>query len=64
MTDATTLVQQNASAGAVRAETPFGTVDAGGLLLTQGEGKGARLVFNRGVRLLYLPERPPPAEAP
>ncbi|TNC46433.1 hypothetical protein FHG66_19035 [Rubellimicrobium rubrum] len=53
-----------ATAGAVQAETPFGTVDAGGLLLTQGEGKGSRLVFNGGVRLLYEPQTHRPTEAP
>ena len=51
-------------AGPVTAEAPFGSITAGGLTLAQGDGEGARLVFNRGVRLLYLPERPPPAEAP
>ena len=51
-------------AEAVTAATPWGSIEAGALTLAQGEGKGARLVFNRGVRLLYLPERPPPAEAP
>jgi len=52
------------SAETVTAETPWGSIEAGALTLAQGEGKGARLVFNRGVRLLYLPERPSPAEAP
>ncbi|EYD73949.1 hypothetical protein Rumeso_04546 [Rubellimicrobium mesophilum DSM 19309] len=51
-------------AGAVTAESPMGSIVAGALTLEQGEGNGARLVFNRGVRLLYQPERPPPAEAP
>lgn len=52
------------AAEAVTAETPWGSIEAGALALAQGEGKGARLVFNQGVRLLYLPGRPPPAEAP
>jgi lipopolysaccharide export system protein LptC len=51
-------------AGPVTAVAPFGEIEAGGMTLEQGNGNGARLVFNRGVRLLYLPERPPPAEAP
>jgi lipopolysaccharide export system protein LptC len=48
----------------VTAEAPFGSIVAGALTLTQGEGDGARLVFNRGVRLLYQPERPNGPEAP
>ena len=51
-------------AGAVTAEAPFGSIVAGALTLEQGEGNGARLVFNRGVRLLYQPERPNGPEAP
>jgi len=50
--------------GAVTAESPFGSIVAGALTLEQGEGNGARLVFNQGVRLLYLPERPNGPEAP
>lgn len=47
-------------AGPVTATAPLGSITAGGLRLTQGEGRGARLVFNEGVRVLYLPERPSP----
>ncbi len=58
------LATGTATAGTVRAETPFGTVDAESMTLTQGEGKGARLVFNGGVRLLYVPQTHRPFEAP
>jgi lipopolysaccharide export system protein LptC len=59
------LASGRAEAGPVTAETPWGRIEAGGLNFVQGEGEGARLVFNRGVRLLYQPERPSPSpEAP
>ena len=51
------------TAGAVTATAPLGEIEAGGLTLVQGEGDAARLVFNRGVRVLYHPELPRP-EAP
>ncbi len=38
--------------GALAARAPFGAFEAGGLDVTDG---GAHLVFNNGVRLLYLP---------
>lgn len=49
---------------AVRGRAPFGTIEAGGLTLTQGGTEDARLVFHDGVRLLYLPDVTPAAEAP
>lgn len=50
------------TAGAVTATGPLGEVEAGGLTLEQGGEGAARLVFNRGVRVLYHP-RPAPPEA-
>ena len=50
-------------AGPVEGTAPLGSITAGGLRLTQGEGQGARLVFNEGVRVLYLPPTAP-SEAP
>jgi len=50
-------------AGSVIATAPLGRIEAGGLTLHQGEGEGARLVFNRGVRVLYHPEVPSDPEA-
>ena len=41
--------------GPVQAMTPFGTLDAGAMLLTR-TGDNHRLVFNNKVRLVYLPE--------
>ncbi|WP_210528424.1 LPS export ABC transporter periplasmic protein LptC [Rubellimicrobium arenae] len=57
------LATGTATSGPVTARAPFGTITADSMVLTQGEGKGARLVFNGGVRLLYLPQDPR-AEAP
>ena len=50
--------------GPVTAVAPLGEIEAGALTLHQGEGDGARLVFNRGVRVLYHPKVPPEPEAP
>jgi lipopolysaccharide export system protein LptC len=50
--------------GPVTAEAPLGRIEAGGLQVTQGEGEGARLVFNGGVRVLYQPKDPSSPEAP
>ena len=58
------LATGTAVAGPVTAESPMGSIVAGALTLEQGEGDGARLLFNRGVRLLYTPERPNGPEAP
>jgi lipopolysaccharide export system protein LptC len=46
------------SDGAVTASAPFGELDAGGMLLSQdpASADGYVLVFNRGVKLLYLPQ--------
>jgi hypothetical protein len=52
------------STGAVTATAPLGRIEAGGLEFRQGEGDGARLVFNRGVRVLYQPSAPSRSEAP
>jgi lipopolysaccharide export system protein LptC len=52
------------TAGPVTATAPLGRIEAGGLRLSQGEGEGARLVFNEGVRVLYQPPSPPDPEAP
>lgn len=54
------LATGTARAGPVTATAPLGEIVAGGLLFSQGEGDGARLVFNRGVRVLYHPEPPRP----
>ena len=40
---------------AVRGEAPFGTLEAGGMLLSSGDGDGNLLVFNGGVKLIYEP---------
>jgi lipopolysaccharide export system protein LptC len=50
--------------GPVTAEAPLGRIESGGLRVTQGEGDGARLVFNGGVRVLYQPKDPSSPEAP
>lgn len=52
------------TAGPVTATAPLGEIEAGGLTFRQGEGEGARLVFNRGVRVLYHPPDRPSPEAP
>lgn len=46
----------------VEGEGPLGRIEAGAMALSRGEGEGARLVFNRGVRVLYQPGDP--TEAP
>ena len=48
--------------GSVIAEAPLGRIEAGALTVTQGD-EGARLVFNRGVRVLYHPQDPSNPEA-
>lgn len=46
-----------ASPGAIRAQSPLGSVEAGAMELTRlADGAGYVLVFNSGVRLLYLPQ--------
>ncbi|TNC74251.1 LPS export ABC transporter periplasmic protein LptC [Rubellimicrobium roseum] len=52
------LATGTAETGPVTATAPFGTIEAGRMALTRGNGNGARLVFNEGVRLLYLPSDP------
>jgi len=49
---------QMKSDGAVTATAPFGNLDAGGMVISRdATGKdGYVLVFNRGVKLLYLPQ--------
>ncbi len=47
----------------ITAEAPLGRIEAGALTVTQGD-EGARLVFNRGVRVLYHPQDPSNPEAP
>ena len=45
------------SVGPLDVEAPFGTLSAGGLeVRMQPDGGGQRMVFNQGVRLLYLPQ--------
>jgi lipopolysaccharide export system protein LptC len=44
-------------AAPVTGQGPLGEIEAGAMTLTQGQGDGARLVFNRGVRVLYQPGR-------
>lgn len=50
---------QISSDGPVSAVTPFGTLDAGNMLLSRGTGKDApyRLLFNNKVRLVYAPQK-------
>jgi lipopolysaccharide export system protein LptC len=43
--------------GAVRGEAPFGTLEAGGLLLSSENSEGNLLVFNDGVKLVYEPRK-------
>ena len=55
------------AAGGVEARAPFGSIASEGLTaLAPAEGKtGGRVVFNGGVRLLYVPgAAPPPAMPP
>ncbi|MGR3436106.1 MAG: LPS export ABC transporter periplasmic protein LptC [Shimia sp.] len=42
------------SDGPLTADTPFGTLEAGGMVLTADAG-GERLVFDSGVRIVYQP---------
>lgn len=45
------------SLGGLDVQTPFGTLSAGGLEVTVPPGgRGQRMVFNQGVRLLYIPQ--------
>lgn len=57
------LAAGTAEAGPVTARAAFGEIEAGRMRLTRPDGKSAQLVFNEGVRLLYLPQDPS-AEAP
>lgn len=46
------------SDGAVDVEAPFGTIDAGSMVLRQrAENTGYVLVFKRGVKLVYQPDK-------
>jgi lipopolysaccharide export system protein LptC len=45
------------SPGPVQSDGPFGTLDAGAMVLSrQGEESGAQLVFTNGVKLVYTPK--------
>ena len=45
------------SDGDLDVETPFGALSAGGLMIQLSEdGTGQQMVFNKGVRLLYVPD--------
>lgn len=50
------------SDGAVRAEAPFGVIDAGGLLIRAGDARpaGYLMVFSGGVKLVYQPAKKEP----
>ncbi len=45
------------SDGAIRAEAPYGTIDAGGMEISHSDAEvdGYVLVFNKGVKLIYEP---------
>ncbi len=45
-------------AAPVTGRGPLGEIEAGAMTLSQGQGEPARLIFNRGVRVLYQPRRP------
>ncbi|NNK66268.1 MAG: hypothetical protein HKO95_05985 [Rhodobacteraceae bacterium] len=45
-----------ASTEPVSAQTPMGTLEAGGFSVTSDEGDGYVLVFNGGVKLIYAPQ--------
>lgn len=49
---------------AVSVAAPFGTLDAGGMVLSRDPAGAAVLELNRGVRLLYRPEIPSTASNP
>lgn len=51
------LLAGTLEAAPVTGEGPLGEIAAGALRLVRGEGGAARLVFNRGVRVLYQPGR-------
>jgi lipopolysaccharide export system protein LptC len=51
------LLAGTLEAAPVTGAGPLGEIEAGGLSMVRGEGGAARLVFNRGVRVLYQPGR-------
>lgn len=50
--------------GPVEGDGPLGALRAGAMRITEDETGAGRLVFTRGVEVLYLPPSPPPSPLP
>lgn len=64
--DVDTAASRLSAAGPLSITAPFGTLDAGGMVLTRDAAGAQVLELNHGVRLLYrpMPDAAPPAPTP